>query len=418
MAIGISQFQTLYQTYYPDSELPYLLPDHLPLIHALIGGNTDGQVSGDVIDMPWLFGPATGVSQTFGVAQRKSSNAPQSLRPQIRLSQIYKLIDFLDKDEIQSQGEASYGDLMETVVKGVRLDMLSNIDQLAHLSGSGVRAQIATGQGTAVLTVAASGILGTLFEIEDSVVVCSNNPSDGTAPTVVEGPFSVVSVDPDNGTLTLNAAVNASANGQFLAKEGDTLGFSSALLNPSLIGLEAYNPYGGVSTSDSFLGVNRSKYGNRLAGTWFDGSTRSIEAALRRGATNMANTGVGGGGAKAYMNPIDMDALQNKMATYQNVSQAQVGSMYFDSIAINTPLGRLDCISDPHQQQNRVRLMMDGAAQLMYRNGLPHVKTLKSGESEQWGTNFDGRSQRLAGYMQIRVKDPRKLGNIKLAPTT
>lgn len=418
MAIGISQFQTLYQTYYPDNELPYLLPNNTPLLNMMIGGSVDNQVSGDVVDMPWLYGPSTGVSQSFGTAQRLSNNAPQALRPQVRMSQVYKLLDILDKDDILSKGEAAYGELMETVVAGVRMDMLNNIDELLHQNGSGVIATISAGQGTSTVTLTASGIVGTIFEVGDSVVVTSNNPSDGTAPTIVEGPFTVTAVDQDSLQVTLSAAVNASANGQFLAKEGNTLGFSSALINPSIIGVAAYNPYGGVTGSDSFLGVNRSVFKNRLVGSSVDGSTRSIEAAIRRLATQMSTTGIQTGGAVAMLNPIDMDALDAKLATYQRFGQVKIGEFFFDSVALNTPLGRVDCVTDVHQQLNQARIYMPGAVELMYRNGLPHVATLRGGLEEQWGTNFDGRSMRMRAYLQTRCKDPRKLGVVKLAPTT
>lgn len=429
MAIGISSFQTLYQTYYPDSELPYLTPKDAVLLNMFLGGNTDGQVSGDVVDMPWLYGPAAGVSQSYSTAANLANNAPTALRPTVRMSQVYKNMSFLDKDNVLSEGEASYGELMETTVKGVRNDFLSNVDQLLHQNGSGVRAAVTytTANGallplvSSVSNLATSGSAGapvgqTIFEKNDSVVLTSTNPSDGTAPTIVAGPFTVSSVDGNANTVTLSAdpgLTNATVYG--IAKTGDTLGFNSALLLPSLIGVAAYNPYGGPSSGESFLGVDRSVYGTRLAGTYFDASSGySIEQGLRKALTGMKNTGVETGGVTACLYPDDFDSLDFKLASQNRYQSHEVGVVFMDSIAINSTMGRCSVVVDVHQEKGRARFYAPNAIQLMYRGGLPHFATLDTGLSEQWGQNYDGREKRMRAYLQTRCRDPRKLAVCKL----
>ena len=440
MAIGISNFETLYQTYYPDSQLPYLLPKNLPLLNMVLGGSTDGQVSGDVIDMPWLAGPATGVSQTFATAQAMAGNAPQSLRPQVRLSQLFKVISILDKDQIQSQGSASYGELMEVTVRGARMDILNKLDYLLHANGTGNRASFTFASATPTvlsLNSTPTGLTGdtfgialgapvaeTLFEINDQVVITSTNRADGTAPTIVAGPVTVTAVtsliNPVGGqsqSITVSASLagsltNSSVYGIALA--GDTLGFSTALLNPSIIGLDAFNPYGGPQSGESFLGVNRTVFPTRYAGNWINGSNLNIEQALKRSATMMANSGVEPGGLVALMNPLDFDSLEAKLQSSARYMATELGVFFFDAIALNTAMGKVSVVCDPHVQQGFVRFVAPGALQLMYRNGLPHVATLTGGVNEQWGANYDGREQRLRSYAQMRCVDPRRLGIVKL----
>ncbi len=429
MAIGISSFQTLYQTYYPDSELPYLTPKDAVLLNMFLGGNTDGSVSGDVVDMPWLFGPSAGASQTYSSAANAANNAPQALRPTVRMSQIYKNMSFLDKDDILSQGEASYGELMETTVKGVRDDFLSNVDQILHGNGSGNRAAFTYTSANAALlplvsvvtSLTTSGSLGapvgqTVFEVNDSVVVTSTNPNDGTAPTIVAGPFTVAGVDGSANTVTLSSDPGLSnATVYALAKTGDTLGFSAALLLPSIIGVGAYNPYGGVATSDSFLGVNRSVFGSRLAGTYFDASSGySIEQGLRKMLTQMKNTGLQSGGVTVALYPDDFDTLDFKMTSQNRYGSHELGVVFFESIGINSTMGRANCVVDVHQEKGRGRAYAPNCIQLMYRNGLPHFATLDTGLSEQWGSNYDGREKRMRAYLQTRCRDPRKLSVVKL----
>lgn len=433
--IGIGSFETLYQTYYPDAELPYLVPSDLPLLNNLLGGNTDGAVSGDVIDMPWMFGTAGGVSQTYATAASYINNAPQAIRPQVRLSQIYKNLSWYDKDKIQSDGVASYGDLMETTVKGTRMEFLSQLDQLAHGNGSGNVAsftynsasptQIQLNSVPANLTGDTTGAqLGspvgqTMFEIGNGLVITSTNPKDGTAPTVAAaGPFVISSVDGVNNILTVNtlaAAGLTSGNVYGIAADGNTMGFNSALLLPSIIGVGAYNPFGGVATSDAFLGVNRSKYNTRLSGTSADVSTGfSIEQGIRRVLTLMKNAGVPSGGIVVHMNPTDMDALDFKLQTQSRYTSTQLGVFFFDAIAISSTLGRVSVVADTHQEQGFFRVYAPGFAQLMYRDGLPHFAKLNTGLDQQWGATYDGREMRMRAYLQVRCTDPRKLGIGKL----
>lgn len=430
-------FQTLYQTYYPDASLPYLLPEELPLINYLIGGNTDGQVSGDVVDMPWLFGAAAGFSQTFSNAQNQAANAPQALRPQIRLSQAYKVMGFQDKGETLSDGEASYGDLMEVTVDGARRDFLSKLDQLDHLNGSGNVGSITytgTPQANAVVfniaptqltgdtlgSPVGTSVIQTLFEINDQIVFTSTNLNDGTPPTVVAGPFTIKEVDSDNNTIYLDSNPPLTIGNTYgVAGAGNTMGFNAALIYPSVIGVEAYNPYGGVSQSDNFLGVNRSIYKSRTAGTWADVSKNfSMEGGIRRLATKMREAGVPPGGVWCGMYPTDYDALDTKLTTQNRYADHRLGEVFFDAIVINSTMGRINVIADPHQSQGRFRLYAPGAMQKMYRNGLPHFAMLRNGTDEQWGANYDGREKRLRAYEQNRCMDPRKLATGLLPPIT
>lgn len=434
MAIGISTFQTIYQTYYPDADLPYLTPKDAVLLNMFLGGSTDGQVSGDQVDMPWLLGPATGVSQTYSTAANLANQAPTSLRPVVRMSQVYKNLSFLDKDQILSMGEAAYGELMETTIRGSRQDFLSSLDELLHGNATGNRAAFTYASATpTVCTLVATptsltgdsanrqlgaGVAQTVFEVGDSVVITSTNPADGTVPTIVSGPYSVTAVNGNLNTVTLSASPAAdltNTNVYGIAIAGDTLGFSSALLLPGLIGVANYNPYGGVATTDSFLGVNRSVYGTRAAGTYFDASSGySIEQGLRKGATQMKNTGLEAGGVTACMYPDDYDTLDFKLTSQNRYSSHQVGQVFFDSIAISSTMGRVDCVVDVRQAKGQTRLYAPNPIELMYRNGLPHFATLDDGSNQQWGGNYDGREMRMRAYLQTRCRDPRKLSVVAL----
>jgi len=258
----------------------------------------------------------------------------------------------------------------------------------------------------------------TVLEVNDQVVFTTTTKADGTAPTLANNNvYTVTSVDDLGGTFTVNTDPGLTNTYWYgVAKVGNTLGFTSALLNPSIIGVAAFNPYGGVSTTDNFLGVNRSTYGSRFAGSWFDASSNySMEQGCKKIATKVANTGVEGEGAFIALHPDDMDTMDFSVTSQNRYSQHQLGEVFFNSLAINSSLGRLDCILDRHQQKGFARVYLPGAIQLMYRGSLPGFATLNTGLDEQWGQNYDGREKRMRAYLQLRCRDPRKLGVAKLA---
>lgn len=437
MAIGIADFETLYQTYYPLDQLKYMLPTGSVLLNMMLGGDTDTKVSGDIVDMPWLIGPSVGASQTYSVAAAAAAKAPVSLRPTVRMSQFYKNFSWLDKDEILSEGEASYGRLMEVVVFGARLNFLGNLDAILHGYGNGNRAAFTYVSSTpTVITLIASptqltgdtgnptlgaAIGQALFEVNNTVVVTSTNPADGTPPTIVAGgPYTVTKVN--DQVLTVTPALSGLTNGNVygLAMEGDTLGFATGNLNPAIIGVNAFNPYGGPSATDNFLGVNRSIYGTRAAGTWFNGSGGgySVEQVLRKASTQMRNTGLEPGGVIACMEPDDYDTLDFKLAAQNRYTAHKVGEVFMEAIAVNSSMGRMATMVDIRQQKGQVRLYAPDAVTLMYRDGLPHFARLATGETQYFGSNYDGREMRMRGYLQTFVADPRKLSVASLPPTT
>jgi hypothetical protein len=56
-------------------------------------------------------------------------------------------------------------------------------------------------------------------------------------------------------------------------------------------GIQAWVPYGGVATNDSFLGVNRSTDPVRLAGNFLDCTQLAVEDAFIQAANNVAKQG-------------------------------------------------------------------------------------------------------------------------------
>jgi hypothetical protein len=414
MSVGQSTFQTLFQTYYPSTDLPYMVPDSLPLLNMIekVGG-----LSGDVIDMPFLYGAAQGVSQSFDAAAGQSALAPNSVRPTVRCSQMFKLIELIDKDEALSQGDAAYADLFQKTLDGCFMNFNNEMDLLLHGAGNGVRAQVASVSGDVVTLSSTSSQapnlpLETSFYVDMQIQASTTAPTDGSVPGLSGALATVKSVDGDARTITLQTGGGANfdaVTNKFIVVRGNGLGFSASNTGGSFIGLDAFNPYVAPSAGENFLGIDRTRYTNFLAGYRYDGSGRSIEDAIKRCGAKMGMGGVKSAKV-ALLHPLDWDALDSKMAS--NVMRSQVSTpVYgFDAIRLNTASGSVDCVVDPHQSQGFARLLDPTALKIRHTKDLPHVVDPQGTQAP----NFDGRTYRMRAYMQLWCSDTRKMGNVKL----
>lgn len=430
MAIGIPNFQTLYKTYYPASDLDYMIPENLPLLNMI---DRDGELSGDVIDHPFLYGTPQGYSADFTTAQAQAGNAPRSVRASLRVSQAYSMVEFDDKDEALSDGEAAYADLFQKTMTGRIESFLNNLDLDLHVGGTGWRGTVLAVAGQAnpynptqtipvgaVAVTAGFGVEAT-FEQDQQLQAATYTgfpvagsvypPADGRTPTTISSPVQVTLVDPNNRLLYLTDASQFTV-GSFICQAGGALGFSSANLRGGIIGLDAWNPYGGVVSGENFCGIDRSRYATRMAGYFFDGSRFSMEDALKRLSAKMS---VGGSRTSnvALMHPLDMDAMDSKMATFGRYSTFDTATYGFDSIVIKGAAGRIDVVADPHQPQGFARLLDPTAIKLRHKYELPHIVEV-GGKNVEQGANFDGRTARLRMYGQLCVMKPMNLGIVKL----
>jgi hypothetical protein len=429
MAIGIASFETLFKTYFPSTDLPYLIPDSFPLLNML---SMDGDLSGDVIDHPFLYGAAQGFSIDFNAAQQQGGNAPRAVRAALRCSQAYSMCEFYDKDLALSQGEAAYADLFQKTMVGKYQDFYKNLDSECHNSGNGWRGTIIAGPGQAnpvngailafnQVAVQTGLAIEAVFDQDQSVQAATYAgfplagspypPGDGRAPTTISSSVQVLAVDADARTLTLTDP-SAFVAGSFIVQAGGAVGFSSANLNGGLIGLDAWNPYGGVTSTDQFCSINRSVYKTRLAGYSYDGTKLSMEDAIKRLSSRMSLGGARGARV-CLMHPLDVDALDSKLGSFVRYSNFQTATVGFDSIVINGGAGRMDIVGDPHQVQGFARLITPEAIVFRHKNEVPHVVDVANRNVEQ-GANFDGRTARMRMYGQMCVMEPHKLGVVKL----
>lgn len=434
MAVGINNFQVMMQTYFPDRDLPWLIPENLPWLNAV---PKMGNLSGDVIDHPFLLSPRRGYSQQFDVAMKLAGTAPRGARAALRCSQAYSAMEIFDKDEALSQGEASYGSLEAKTMEGSIKDFNNNLDLDLHGGGNGWRGTVVAVAGSPNpnggpnLTVGQVAIargmpFEAVFDLDQLVEGVTYAgfpvagtifpPSDGRAATTISTPVQITACDGTYNVLTLTDASQFPV-GTFVTLAGGSTGFSTSNLEGNFVGIDAWIPYGGVSANDQFLGLNRASYGTKIAGYSMDGTRFSAEEGIKRLAARMSQGGATGGqNAMVLINALDWDAIDSKLATYARYSSFDTATFGFKSIVINSAIGELHMVADPHQPQGYARIMTPSTWLLYHKYALPHVVDVQGRTMEQ-GLNFDGRTARLRAYAQQVCFEPRKNGIIKLPQT-
>lgn len=420
MAATVDNTQIVYQTLYANKwAILQNYPQAFPFIHTL---ETVGDISGDVMDMPWFTKALTGPSMSFSAANQQADNLMGGIRPTLRTAQYYKNVNISDKDWRLSQGAASYADIFKMNMDAAHLEMFSQLDLIMHQAGNGLLGEVAAAPVGNVVTLTTAQQLMTVFKQGQIVQVSTNAPSTGAVPALTGFQTTVLKVNSGANTITV-ADASGIAAGNFLIALGDAIGFGPSVSNGAILGVENYNPFLAPVANESFCGVDRTdgvlELNSGFRYTQAINGSRSIEDTIKRLASLMSsgNNGMiaGGGGYMCFLNPQDFDSLDSKlMSSVVRSNVAGAAEYGFPSIVLNTGLGRLDVMSDPHQQKGRARLIQDGALKLRHTAGVLPELAEWGGVSVIPGANSDSRQFRLRAYLQLWCRNPSGLGQAEL----
>lgn len=172
----------------------------------------------------------------------------------------------------------------------------------------------------------------------------------------------VIGVDRINGILSIGttpnpataAACNISdaTNGIPTAAQSDFI-FVRGDQGVKMTGVQAWIPYGGPPTVDSFLGVNRNTDPVRLAGNWLDATSMSVEDALIQGSTNVKKQS--SMGITHFFMGYSKFAQLLKSQSAKVVIEEQVNpDVSFEGIEVLTSSGRVAVVPDRNCPPDRI----------------------------------------------------------------
>lgn len=162
----------------------------------------------------------------------------------------------------------------------------------------------------------------------------------------------VVAVDYAGCTITVGTtpvpggtpcAINDATNGIPTAATGDYV-YVTGDRNLSIAGFQSWIPYGGVTSGDSFFGVNRSANAVRLAGNYLNGTGGTLEEVLEQAAANVNEVG---GSLSHFIMPFKKFAdLSKSLGSKAQLVDVKVGQIGFKGIEVAGPRGSIVCMPD------------------------------------------------------------------------
>lgn len=208
------------------------------------------------------------------------------------------------------------------------------------------------------------------------------------------------------GTQTLTA--NNVAVGDYVYRAGDkSLGFN---------GLADWIPYGGPSSSDSFLGVNRSSNAVRLAGNYLDGTAGNLEEVLEKAINRVAL--MGGKLTHFFMPYGQYTALANSQgAKVQTVTLKpnQDSSIGFEGISVTGATGKVICVPDRSCPSNTIFGLNLNSWKLISVGKAVHIWQ-KDGKVWLRNATAFGMAIRFYSLANLVCKEPRSNINIRVSP--
>lgn len=285
-----------------------------------------------------------------------------------------------------------------------------------YQDGSGVRGVVDTGGVSTVNVTVEAGqsrafALGMRLEIYDST-------DSGLAGTPNATNVRVVGIDRSTETLTLDTNVAAVAgdvtaavdDGDFLVRAGDA--------NAKVFGLDACFPDPTTITSgDSFYGVDRSVYKERLLGLHYDGgSDADFGVALRKaGAVGVENEGLEGEIA-TFMNPIDLGTLDVALDGDREFDKvkSQDGHIGFDAIKVHLGGVITPILSDPWCPKGTAYMLQRNTFDLFSIDRIPDFVS-EDGNMLHRLEGADEVEFRIGGYFNLLNRAPGK--NVVVALT-
>ena len=354
--------------------------------------------------VPW-FARTAGQSHLLPKAQANASSE-ETAAFQIKVKRNYTVttIDRMNMLATASD-EGSYLKLMTDSVDGCAMVHANDIAGKLYRNFGGSRGQIAASNGVAagppvVLTLANPGDIVN-FEKNMVLVSAANDGTLGGAPRAGVG--KITAVDRILGKITVDSAAGF-ANGDHLFLEGD--------FGLSYYGVAAWVPTTAPSTSDNFLGVNRS-VDSRLYGQYFDGSSMSIAEALN--AIDVRLSREGHAADHCFINPVQFGIFREELTpqvTYDKAASPKDASVSFESIRFQGMKGPIQVVPDPDCPQGEM-LVTELSSWTLWSIGEVPQPAEMNGLKFITQTAADGGEVRLASYAQLANDNPGASARVK-----
>lgn len=368
-----------------------------PTLDMLLQGERpsghDGNFVGSSFKYPMKFGNPMGISNQFTNAQGQAS-ASKGVQFEAVAVTKYGLVLVDGPSILQCADDGAFTDLVRMTTDDTISAHVNHLAFDVFRSSSAIRGKRASISGNTVQLATIDDARN--FEPDQTVGAAQN--ADGSSPRT--GTTTVSAVDLSTGKITLAnaAAITSFGDGDYLFNAGDPA--STGGLG-SMNGMEDSTPLARpVLGSDSFRGVDRGKYAERLAGTRLDTTTSSnqtIEENIGLSAIQVNSNG--GYVTDATLNPINFWQVVRRGNAQVIIRPGDDLVFGFERARIATPAGTLVLHSDPdcpidrcrgsNRDSHYVRFSGDGFVHVIMDDGNQSMRG-QSADSVETRTRFVG----------------------------
>lgn len=357
---------------------------------------------GKNLPLPVQYGIVSGRSAAFATAQ---ANAAPSRFEDFVLTRVSDYaIAHIDNEAM----EASMGDrnaflaAAVTEINGAIHAATRSLASALPRSGSGAIGRIS---GSPTTTIQLGNIADvTNFEVGMTLVAsAADGGALGSSETV-----EITHVDRDTGSLTVtpdaSGLTHAWVANDYLYVEGDAQAGGTA---KKVSGLAAWFPESTAGLSSSFFNVTRDTDATRLAGVRYDGSSFTLEEAIKNCAARLQREG--GRPDTVWLNPEEWVKLDKELSgrVRHDIVASSNGKMGFRAIVLTTPRGDIKVVSDHNFPMGRAYMLQKDTVKLYSLNGAPRILTYGDGAGRYLRRSAaDGVEVRVGYYAQFGCRAP------------
>lgn len=394
----------LFKNVYKPNEIEDLCSVDRPLL-GMIPKNKSG---GKNMYHTWKYARPAGTSNTFstalGMQDQQSSGVQLTTQP----SQKYRIFRLDAKEAAASlKGDAyAYASTKKNELNDTIDELYTMIDIDLHGAGNGVVAQV-TNISSLTLTLSSDAFMNRFMVNQKLVNITATPPVDGTLPTLGTWVGTVTGVDFQARKITVDNVTGLGGT-DWLAFQGDPIGFSATNFYGTIIGFGAWVPTADPASNDNFLGViNRTTDKARMSGIRTAAAGLTTMDAVSLNIALVAE--LGGRPDFVGLHPTDWQRMSINLQTQVRYEDMKIGNYGFEVMKVSAAGRTLRFFSDPHQQKTVARIYSMEACELYSVADLVELAD-DDGLTAVRDANADAFQIRVRSWPQLRVFDPHAFG--------
>lgn len=401
-------YTNILKTLYPSDSAPELIYPDSPLV-ALVP--KDENWDGEEYAVSNRYSASAGFSHSFPNAQNNKS-APSWAR--FRVTDIQDYATFSVPGRVLRATKSNRGSLVRALKAAgdaAFYKMKRRLCSEIYGNGGGAKGQIASGQGTATLTLANVDDVKN-FEVGDVLVSSVDDGTGGAGASTNTG--TIGAIDRNSGTITVDSGVwhTDFDDDDYLFVEGD--------YGQGLAGLAGWIPAADPTTGDDWFGYDRSVDPTREAGIRHTTTATSMRSALLDFARVLMRNGAA---PTHYLMPPEawtalIQELQANSVTYDKLmaqgARGEVAEIGFKAVDFMTSHGMVKLLPDIDCPADTVFALKLDTWKLASRGPVPHWDE-DDGQRMLRESNADGIEGRIKYYGNVVCEAPGQNGRCNVA---